>query len=160
MHHFTYILIVACTLLIPSRHPYFISVTEIRSDASAKTFNVSCRMFTDDLQTALYKKYGYKAELSNKEPEANQHLLQYITSHLQVKVDGYPVALSWVGYEIEEEATWCYLEATTFPGNTSVEVTNTLLYDYIAEQTNFVHFYRDGKRNSTKLVNPQNLAKW
>jgi IS30 family transposase len=74
-------------------------------------------------------------------------------------VAGKPVSFQLIGYEIEEEATWCYLEAASFPGTGAVEIHNRLLYDYLPEQTNLVHYYRDGQRSSYKLVNPEETAK-
>ncbi len=135
-------------------HPFYISVTEIRSDSKQQTLNISCRMFTDDLQSALFKKYQFQAELSKKDGTADVFLQKYIAERLQIIVAGKPVHFQLVGYEIEEEATWCYLEASSFPGTGPAEVHNRLLYDYLPEQTNLVHFYRDGVRNSYKLVNP------
>ena len=139
-------------------HPYFVSVTEIRSDSQKQSLNISCRMFTDDLQDALYKQYKYQAELSKKDGTADAFLQKYIAERLQITVAGKPVPFQLVGYEIEEEATWCYLEAASFPGMGPVEIHNRLLYDYLPEQTNLVHFYRDGVRNSYKLVNPEATA--
>ena len=139
-------------------HPFYISVTEIRSDAKAQTLNVSCRMFTDDLQEALYKLYQYKGNLEQPDAQYNALLEKYIAGRLQVRIGEKTVRFRFVGYETEEEATWCYLEATAFPGDGPAEVHDRLLYDFLPEQTNLVHFYRDGKRSSFKLVNPEERA--
>ncbi|HPI09097.1 MAG TPA: hypothetical protein PLM41_22045 [Saprospiraceae bacterium] len=143
-----------------STHPFYISVTEIRSDAKAQTLNVSCRMFTDDLQEALYKLYQYKGDLEKQDAQHNTFLQKYIAERLQVRIGNKPVSFRLVGYETEEEATWCYLEATSFPGDSTAEVHDRLLYDFLPEQTNLVHFYRDGKRSSFKLVNPEEVARF
>ena len=81
-----------------------------------------------------------------------------IAERLQITVAGKLVTFQLIGYEIEEEATWCYLEAASFPGTGPVVVHNKLLYDFLPEQTNLVHFYRDGERSSYKLVNPEASA--
>jgi hypothetical protein len=141
-----------------SVHPFYISVTEIRSDAKQQTLNVSCRMFTDDLQEALFKLYGYKADLEKQNVQHNAWLQKYIAERLQIKMAGSPVVFRLVGYENEEEATWCYLEASSFPGDGPAEVHDRLLYDFLPEQTNLVHFYRNGQRSSFKLVNPEERA--
>lgn len=139
----------------PIKHPFYVSVTEIRSDAAKSSFQVSCRMFTDDLQDALYRQYGFKAELARPQgADADKQLAKYIQERLQIKVNGQQVDLRWVGYEIEEEATWCYWEATQFPGTGTLEVQNRLLYDYLSGQTNLIHVYKNGVRNSIKLDNP------
>jgi hypothetical protein len=141
-----------------SVHPFFISVTEIRLEPSKQTLNVSCRMFSSDLQDALLKLYQHQANLEVADNRAGDYLSKYINERLQIKVDGQPIAFRFAGYENEEESTWCYLEATAYPGNGKVQVNNGLLFDFISEQTNIIHFYRDGARTTTKLVNPERIA--
>lgn len=141
-------------------HPYYLSVTEIRSDSRQRTLNISCRMFTDDLQDALYRIHHCKTDLEKKETQCDAVLTQYIADRLRIKFDGKPVPFRFIGYETEEEATWCYLEADVFYEKGTVEVSNRLLYDFLPEQTNLVHFYRDGQRLSYKLVNPDEMAKF
>lgn len=143
-----------------TRHPYYLSVTEIRSDSKQQTLNISCRMFTDDLQEALYKLYQCKVDLEKGETQCDASLQQYITERLRIKIDGKPVAFRFIGHETEDEATWCYLEATYSYQNEAVEVYNRLLYDFLPEQTNLVHLYRDGQRKSYKLVNPEEVARF
>ena len=83
-------------------HPFYISVTEIRSDAKAQTLNVSCRMFTDDLQEALYKLYQYKGNLEQPDAQYNALLEKYIAGRLQVRIGEKTVRFRFGGYETEE----------------------------------------------------------
>jgi hypothetical protein len=136
-------------------HPFYISVTEIRANTQQKSLNISCRMFTDDLQQALFRTVAYKAELENYDGKADAFLEKYLGEHLQVFADGRLLHFKWVGYEVKEESTWCYLEAIDVNSLGSVKIINRILYDYIEEQTNIVHFYRDGVRQSHKLLNPE-----
>ena len=121
---------------------------------------MSCRMFTDDLQNALYQLYGYRADLEKNDSKHDPWLQKYIGEHLQISVGGQMVSFRFAGYETEEEATWCYLEATSFPGEGPAEVRNRLLYDFLPEQTNMIHYYRNGQRSSFKLVNPDVIAQF
>lgn len=141
-------------------HPFFVSVTEIRLDSKKQTFTLSARMFTDDLQNALFKLAQYKGELNAEDGTADTALTTYLAEHLSIQVGGKAVAFQFVGYETEDEATWCYLEATTFPGTGTIDITNRLLFDYIEEQTNLVHCYRDGVRASYKLVKPETTTQF
>jgi hypothetical protein len=140
---------------VPPAHPFYVSVTEIRSDSKAKTFTLSVRMFTDDIQSALFKRSNYRGELNDQDGSANEVLTQYIAERLSITVEGKAVAFKFIGYETEDEATWSHLEATEFPGTGKIAVTNRLLFDYIEGQTNIVHCYRDGERSSYKLVKPE-----
>lgn len=139
-------------------HPFHVSVTEIRTNSTQKTVQISCRMFTDDLQSALFHLYQYKAELAKTDGTADAYLQRYLKEHLQISIGGQVVDYQWVGYEIEEEATWCYLEASNVPTQGQAQVTSRILYDYLSEQTNLIHYYRDGVRSSYKLVNPAQSA--
>lgn len=139
-------------------HPYYISMTEIRIDTNKKTVNTSCRMFTDDLQQALLKLYGKRVDLQ-KQDTANLPILQrYITERLQLSIAGKSTKFKLIGYEIEEEATWCYLETSPYSQPGKIVLTNKLLFDFLPEQTNFIHCYRNTDRKSTKLVNPETQA--
>ncbi|MFN8711392.1 MAG: DUF6702 family protein [Bacteroidota bacterium] len=140
------------------KHPYYISMTEIRIDTNKKTVNTSCRMFTDDLQQALFKLYGKRVDLQKQDTTALPLLRRYISERLQISIGGQLTKFKLIGYEIEEEATWCYLETTPYTQPGKVQITSKLLYDFLPEQTNFIHCYRNTERKSTKLVNPETQA--
>ena len=42
-------------------HPFYVSVTEINQNASAKTLEISCKFFMEDFEQTLEK--AYKAQL-------------------------------------------------------------------------------------------------
>ncbi len=151
---FSFCLFLVGTAATPPAHPFYMSVTEIRSDNKQQTFTVSVRMFTDDLQSALFKRSNYRGELNDQDGSANEVLTTYIKDRLAIEVDGNAVAFKFIGYETEEEATWSHFEATAFPGTGKITVTNRLLFDFIEGQTNIVHCYRNGERTSYKLVKP------
>ena len=163
-HFFKYIscfsLLFLLNISAKPAHPFFISVTEIRSDSAKKSMNIACKMFTDDLQQALLKLYQHKADLEKGDNSSAEFLQKYISERLAVSVNGQSVSYRFAGYETEDEATWCYLEAVTFPGDGKVQISNGLLYDFIEGQTNLVHFYKDGRRSSGKLVNPDKVMEF
>lgn len=140
------------------RHPFFVSVTEIRLNSTQRSAEMSCRMFTDDLQEALYKLYGAKQELQQHDSRADALLQRYIGERIKCTVNGKVSAFRWVGYEIVEESVWCYFEADNCETTGLVEVENRLLYDFIKGQTNLVHCYRGAERQSAKLVCPESTC--
>src|SRR5688500_17746696 len=46
-------------------HPLHISVTEINHNATDKTLEISCKMFTDDFEKVLAQNYKTKVDLIN-----------------------------------------------------------------------------------------------
>ena len=143
-------------------HRFYLSLTEIHVDTKKQTLDVSCKLFTDDLQDALQKKYGKKTDLSTsvKNKEVQDLVFKYITENFKINVGGRQEKLSFVGFETETDATWCYLEVEHFTDKGKVAVLNTLLYDYLPEQSNMINFYWDDVDKSSKLSNPDKLAEF
>lgn len=156
--------ILLCKWLVPAWfslfHPFFISVTEIRHDAAKKELQVSCRIFYDDLETALKTKYKTRVDILHPADKKTVDALvaDYINKHLSINIDGKNVPLQYLGYQIEEEAAWCYLQAPDITSVKKVQVKDDILYDEHAEQINMIHVIVKEERKSTKLDNPTAVA--
>jgi RNA recognition motif-containing protein len=148
--------LMATAFVIPV-HRFYLSLTEVRVDSKKQTLDVSCKLFTDDLENALFKKYGKKIDLasSTKNKDVQSLLHKYINENFRINVGGRLLTLTFVGFETETDATWCYLESVPFTSKGKVSILNTLLYDYLPEQSNMVNFYWDDAEKSAKLVNPE-----
>lgn len=141
-------------------HPFYVSMTEVQHNEKAKRLEVSCKVFSNDLEAMLEKKYQTSIDILQARDKARiEPLLQdYLQQHLQVQVDGKPVAFRFLGYEIEEDATWCFLEAVKINQVKRLEVKNDILFAQHPTQTNMLHVTVKGRRQSTKLDNPQSQA--
>ena len=142
-------------------HPFYVSVTELNHNAAEKTVEVSCKLFTDDFEKALTKQFKTPVDLAhpkNKE-QADKLISAYLQQHLQVKLDGKTAVLQYVGYEQEGEAAWCYLQITevTAPPK-QMQLNANMLYELYDTQINIIHATVNGKRQSTKISNPQSVA--
>ncbi|WP_298738212.1 DUF6702 family protein [uncultured Chitinophaga sp.] len=143
-------------------HPFYVSVTEIRHNAAGQELEVSCRIFADDLEAAL--KAANKTSVDIIHP-ANRKTVEgfinnYLQQHLHITVDGKPVTLKFLGYQIEEEAAWCFLEAKQVPSVKKLRVTNDILYSQHESQINMMHVIVKEERKSTKLDNPEKEAEF
>jgi hypothetical protein len=159
---FTYIIIAGLlSILLLSftevKHPYYISLTEIRIDTTTKNIQISCRMFTDDLQDALYRNYDFKKELIPGEADQPTQIIldKYIQERLKVIVGKEIAEVKIIGYEVEEESTWCFFEGSIKSNATKITVKNSLLYDFLPGQVNMIHCYLQKSRKSYKLNNPE-----
>lgn len=141
-------------------HPFYVSLTELQHNEKAKRLEVSCKVFSNDLEAMLEKNYQARIDLLKSQDRARiEPLLQdYLQQHLQVQVDGKPVAFRFLGYEIEEDATWCFLEAVKVGPVKRLEIKNDILFAEHPSQINMVHVTVKGRRQSTKLDNPQSQA--
>ncbi len=141
-------------------HPFHVSVTEINHNATDKTLEITCKLFTDDFENAIAKHFKTKADLIKPaDREAMDKLVQgYVIKNLLLKADARPVSINWLGYENDGEATWCYFEAVNIPAVKKIEISNTLLYDLFTDQSGIMHVIVDGKRKSSKLDYPNKEA--
>jgi hypothetical protein len=137
-------------------HPFYVSVTEINHNAKTQSVEISCRMFYDDLEHVLEKQYNTRLDIvkpTNKD-QLNKLINDYIHRHLIIKVDGKVLNPAYVGYEIQEDGAWAYLEVKGVTKAQKIEVHNDLLYTEHTEQINMLHVIVKGERKSTKLDNP------
>lgn len=140
-------------------HPFFISMTDINYNNKSKEVEVSVRIFTDDFEKALRKNCNCKVDLfARTDKNANEKLvINYILKHLQIKVDRQSCNLEFAGYEQEQESTWNYFVVKNVNQVKTLEITNTLLYDYREEQINMLHIKANGKEQTDKLDYPDKL---
>jgi hypothetical protein len=141
-------------------HPFYISVTEISHNATVKTLEISCKAFADDLEKTLDKANRNDLDINaEKDKQALQReIAAYFHSHLSLAVDGKPVGINFIGYEVEKESAYCYFEVENVPSFRKLDVTNRILHDFTTEQINIIHCVAGGKRQSTKLNYPESKA--
>ena len=149
------------TFLLPLMifaHPYFVSVTEVEYRSKEKELGLSCKFYTDDLEEALKKFSKGNTDLHKGDKTNNQQMIgTYIGQHLKVIIAGKPVLLKFIGFENDQEATWCYFEADNVPPFKKMDIEADFLYEIKKEQVNLIHVTIDGNRKSSKLSNPDKL---
>ena len=137
-------------------HPFYVSVTEIDYKSKNKILEISCKMFTNDLESVLEKKDRVKVDLSHPADKngADKLIGEYVASHLHIKVNGREIPFRMIGSEQESDGTWSYFEADGIPAIKRIDLSNSLLYDAFPQQINIIHITVDGVRKSTQVTNP------
>lgn len=150
----------AVSTLSASYHPIFVSVTEIEHNAKDKTLEISCKIFTDDFEQTLRKIYNRNVDLLNPVDKnaMNKLVSTYIQKHLQINVDDKRVPLQFLGYQQDEEGIISFFQANGIPAIKKLGITNNILYEYKKEQMGIIHITMHGKKQSTKLLNPEEQA--
>jgi hypothetical protein len=142
------------------RHPFHVSVTEIKHNSTDKILEITCKIFTDDFEAVLARNYKTKVDLVHPQDKAAMDKLvsDYIRHKLQVKTDGKLTVLNYVGYEVDHEAVNAYLEVDKVLAVKKIEVSDILLYDLYNDQIGIIHVIVNGNRKSTKLDYPNSQA--
>ena len=141
-------------------HPFHVSVVEINHNASDKTLEVTCKIFTDDFEKVLAKNYNTKVDLINPADKKAMDTVvkKYIFSHLSVLADGKPGSLVYIGFERDAEAVYSYVQVENIVSPKKIDVVNKLMHDMFDDQVNIVHVIVNGNRKSTKLDYPNTNA--
>ncbi|SDL70110.1 hypothetical protein SAMN04487898_12314 [Pedobacter sp. ok626] len=141
-------------------HPFYVSVIEIVYNKNPGTVQVSVRIFFDDFEKTLEKRNKTKVNILKpvNKKEVDAMIAAYIKDHLKVSVNDKNLDLKFRGYEIEEDAAWCYFETSQVGGIKQLHVKNDILFEQHSSQSNMIHAIVDGKRKSTKLDNPKSEA--
>ncbi|MES2761574.1 MAG: DUF6702 family protein [Bacteroidota bacterium] len=138
------------------KHPFYISVVDIKHNAKQHSLNVSVKLFTNDIEDALKKTTSKPIDLLNPKNKAEMEteLMNYIKKRLSLSVNAKMVNLDFIGYEKEEDAIWTYFEVKKVVQPKIIKIETKLLFDFLPQQTNIVHAEINGVKKSSKVVNP------
>ncbi len=148
------------TALIAFAHPFYVSITSVDFNPSKKRVEVSCRLFYDDLEVALKNQLGQHIDVIHPKNKAaaDSAISKYIRQNFKINVNNQPRNLRYVGYEIEEDVAWCYLEVSDVPAISKLDIVNQLLFKDFKNQSNIMHIKVNDTKKSTKLDNPKRTA--
>lgn len=147
-------------LFISFLHPFYVSVTEVNHNEKNKTVQISVKIFFDDLEKDIEAENNISFDIIKPIDIAKSNTLiaNYIKKHLQVTINKKQCTLNYLGYEIQEDAAWCYLEIPKISKVTQITVNNNVLYNLHKEQINMINVVVAGKRKSFKLDAPQSFV--
>lgn len=116
-------------------HKFYISHHSI--EYKNQTLQITVKVFTDDLELALKKADPSIKIDENSDPKVlGPKIMTYYKEHLQLKSDK-ALALQWVGYELENDLVWIYLEVPALASApTSLEISCTALTEIYEDQIN------------------------
>lgn len=131
-------------------HPFYVSIIQVDHSTKANGYQLTFKMFTDDLEAALKEQGTDKINLGTAEehPKTDQYLFKYIQNGFTLNADGTPQEMQWVGKEVDYDITWCYLEIPNRAAPKAVTVDIDLLTELHEEQANIVHVKVGGKEQS------------
>lgn len=137
-----------------SVHKFYVSVNQIDFVPKKKALEITSRIFIDDLDLALEKKFKKKVYLATlKETSDAKELLQkYFAEKFSIKVNGQQKQLNFLGKEVEENVLICYFTIKDVSKVSSLEIRSTVLME-LYEQQHIFHCSVSGKKQSLLLTN-------
>jgi hypothetical protein len=120
-------------------HDIHISVCELRYNESTDAFEVSLKIFIDDLELALARDgvTGLGIGTPKELPAANDKIAAYLSKHFKIQLGGQVLSHEFLGKEISEDylAVWCYIQLKANPAaGQQCSVTNDILFEMYDDQ--------------------------
>jgi hypothetical protein len=139
-----------CSVSAFEAHKFYMAIFQVNYAPEKKMLQITSRIFVDDLNLALEKKYGKKTFLgADKESADDQAVLKkYFAENLQIKVNGQSKPVVFLSKELDANVLICYCRVTDISKLHSVEITNTILTHWNSEQQNILHFTAFGDKKT------------
>lgn len=134
-----------------SFHKFYMGVFQVNYAAEKKMIQITSRIFIDDLNNAMEKKYHKKTFIgTDKETEADLDLFKkYLSENFTIKINSQQKAITFLSKEIEAgDVLVCYSRIKDIEKFKTIEISNTILVDWNAEQQNITHISAFGTKKS------------
>lgn len=137
-----------------SAHKFYVAIYQINHAKEKKMVQITARLFIDDINEAIEKKYNKKSFLaSDKEtPEQVELLKKYLSEKFIIKVNNQPKSIIFVSKETEDNVLICYLKIVDVPKITSLEVENSIIMENHFDQQNIIQANFNGSKHSLLLT--------
>lgn len=132
-------------------HKFYVGVFQVNYVAEKKMIQITSRIFVDDLNNGIEKKYHKKTFIgTEKETQADLDLLKkYLSENFTITINGQPKLIAFLSKELEAgDVLVCYSRITAIERFKTLEISNTVLTDWNAEQQNITHISAYGTKRS------------
>ncbi len=135
-------------------HEFHVGITEIYYASESKTYQISIKVFSDDLEKGILEDSGdiLKLGAENELINSDEVIFAYLEKHFALfEKENNPFELTRIGRETELDLTWIYLESKKMKPLKSLSVRNDMLNEVFSDQTHIIHLNQDGSHNSLYL---------
>ena len=141
-------------------HSFHASISSFDCKKNTSTIEITMKLFTDDIEYALRSLENPDLVLDSK---ANLHnidslIFSYIKMNLVLLLNNKKTELLWIGKEIDNDITWCYLEIENIDKLFELKIKNSLFFSFFDDQLNICHFYCNDKPETLMFHNGKELG--
>ena len=136
-------------------HKFYMAIYQINYAPEKKMLQITSRIFVDDLNKALEKKYNKKLYLGTDKESSEELILlkKYVAENFNLKINGQPKAMNFLSKELEGDVIVCYWSIKEISKIKSIETYNAVLTDWDSEQQNITHFTVNDTKKSILFTN-------
>lgn len=147
-------LIVFVTLTSFAVHKFYIAIYQIYYVPEKKMLQITSRIFIDDLNTALERKFAVKTHIGEPNETAADvaYMNNYLLEKINIKINGNVKSLHYISKERENNIVIGYYSIKNISKIKSIEVQNAALMDVFPEQQNIIQTNFNNKKESLLLT--------
>ena len=124
-------------------HKYYVSTTLMDFDNKTKSFEITLKVFYDDLENDL-KLDSNKVDYIKDYDYLNEIYKPYLDQNFQINFDNEAVLINYLGFEKKQDQINFYMEINSDLYGQTIEIRNAILYNSFPNQKNII-LIRKGK---------------
>ncbi|WP_262420278.1 DUF6702 family protein [Flagellimonas meishanensis] len=133
-------------------HKFYVSVTNLVYSDDTDAFQITSRVFIDDLENVLEQRYDIKTRLATSEESkvSDFYIEKYVRTKFLVELDGELAPYTFLGKKYDNDVVIFYMEVENVELDKikTISVQNEVLTDLFEEQQNIVHIkWKDNKKS-------------
>jgi hypothetical protein len=135
-------------------HKFYVSTYQVNYVPQKKMLQITSRIFLDDLNEALEKKYKKRAFVgTDRQTDADINLMKnYLSEKFIIKINGQPKAFQYLSSELEANVIVGYFSIKEVSKLNTLSIENSALMEINGDQQNVIQANIDGEKTSLLLT--------
>ncbi|WP_338376441.1 DUF6702 family protein [uncultured Flavobacterium sp.] len=144
-----------------SIHKFYIGVFQVDYKLEKKEFQITSRVFIDDVEKALETKYKKKLYLatSKENKESDALIAEYFNEKFKISVNNKTQEMVFVAKEYEDDVLICYHTINYSNKIKLLDIKNSILTEQFSDQQNLLHININSNKKSFLFTNTNKQEK-
>lgn len=150
----TVIFLLFFSLIAMEVHKFYVSIYQINYVPQKKMIQITSRIFIDDMNDALEKKYHKKTFVGTDRETADDVVLmkKYLAEKFVLKLNGSAKPMNFLSKEVEANVIVSYFSIKEVSKINSLSIENSALLEVNEEQQNIIQANISGEKESLLLT--------
>jgi len=138
----TLLLWLAISTSVSDTHEFYLSVTEITYVKEKQSLQIISRVFIDDFEDVLNKRYSkdFKLIPNLEVEELEVYIEKYIRDKFSLETKTTVLDYNYLGKTYEDDMIYLFLEVENISTFKTLTIENLILTDLFEEQKNMIHY--------------------
>lgn len=138
-------------------HKYYVSITQIEFVKEQQSVQIISRIFIDDFESVLRKRYDKNITLDrgDDETQIDDYIKKYLLTKIEISINNQEVIPTFIGKKYDDGIMHCYLEIENIKSISTFQIKNKVLFDMFEDQKNVIRTNINNK-NKTVVLTAQN----